>query len=58
MIEPIDDETMLTLPSFILSCIGDKVVIIRTAGPAEGEGGLFDLKEFDAAVNKFFTDRF
>lgn len=58
MIEPLDESAMLVLPSFIVSCTGDKVVIIRTAGPAEGEGGLFDLKEFDAAVNKFFTDRF
>jgi hypothetical protein len=50
--------TVLTLPSFIISCIKDKVVILRTAGPAEGEGGLFDLKEFDEWVNKFFNDRF
>lgn len=51
-------EWVLTLPSFILSCIKDKVIIMRTDGPSRGEGGMFDLKEFDECVNKFFNERF
>ena len=49
---------VLTLPNFIISCTGDRVVIMRTDSKASGEGGMFNINEFDAAVNKFFSDRF
>lgn len=60
MKDALDEATsaMLTLPSFIVSCYKDKVIILRTAGPNEGEGGTFSLKEFDELVNRFFTERF
>jgi hypothetical protein len=49
---------VLTLPSFVISCTGEKVVIMRTGGASAGEGGMFNLKEFDEAVDKFFSERF
>jgi hypothetical protein len=50
--------SVLTLPSFVISCTGEKVVIMRTGGASAGEGGMFNLKEFDEAVDKFFSERF
>lgn len=58
MTEQLKESPIITLPSFVVSCAGDKVIIMRTAGPAQGEGGMFDMREFDEAVNKFFEERF
>ncbi len=58
MTEQLAESSIITLPRFVVACSGDKVIIMRTAGPAAGEGGMFDMQEFDEAVNKFFEERF
>jgi len=56
---PTQASAIIALPSFIVSCSKDRVIIIRTRkGPGEGEGGLFDIDAFDAVVNEFFNKHF
>lgn len=56
---PAQANAVIELPSFIVSCSKDRVIIIRTRkGSGEGEGGLFDIDAFDAVVNEFFNDNF
>jgi len=50
--------TALTTPRFMMTCAEDKIIIMRTGGDASGEGGMFSLKEFEAAVDEFFNKNF
>ncbi len=45
---------MITLPNFIIGRFGDKVSLMTL----HGEGGLFDIKEFEDAVAKFYAEKF
>jgi hypothetical protein len=50
--------SVLFLDSFQLCRSGDELIIMRSSGPSDGEGGRFSLKEFEDAVNEFFNERF
>ena len=55
---PTQASAVIALPSFIVSCSKDRVIIVRTEGPGKGEGGLFDIDAFDAVVTEFFNKNF
>lgn len=45
---------VLFLPNFSISSMKDSVIIMC----ASGEGGTFDMQEFEDAVRKFFAEKF
>ena len=45
---------ILALPSFTIARFDDSVTIMSH----HGEGGVFDLQQFDSAVSKFFAENF
>jgi hypothetical protein len=55
---PTQANAVISLPSFIVSCAKDRVIIIRTEGPGKGEGGFFDIAAFDEVVSEFFNNNF
>jgi hypothetical protein len=46
--------TIIALPNFTVARFNDKVALMSHYG----EGGMFDVHAFDAAVSKFFADNF
>ena len=48
----------LFLDGFSLCRGENEIIIMRNTGPAAGEGGRFNLKEFEAAVDEFFKKNF
>jgi hypothetical protein len=46
--------TVIALPSYSLARFGDKIAIMAS----HGEGGAFDIHEFDKAVGQFFAEKF
>jgi|DEB3_MinimDraft_2_1074329.scaffolds.fasta_scaffold00030_12 hypothetical protein len=47
-------QNVLFLRRFSLARAGDKITIIAE----DGEGGVFDLAEFEETVRKFFIEKF
>lgn len=50
--------SILFLNGFHLCRSDDELIIMRSNGPREGEGGRFNLKEFEEMVNEFFNKNF
>jgi hypothetical protein len=45
---------IMALPNFTMSRMRDKIAIMSH----HGEGGTFDINEFDKAVSQFFAEKF
>jgi hypothetical protein len=45
---------VIALPNYTMARFGDKIAIMST----HGEGGAFDIYEFDKAVGQFFAEKF
>jgi hypothetical protein len=45
---------VIALPNYTMARFGNKIAIMST----NGEGGAFDIYEFDKAVSQFFAEKF